>query len=264
MALDGKVALVTGASRGIGSDIARWLAQAGAAVGVAARSEQVTDPRLPGTIHTVAAEIREAGGRALPVRMDVRDGESIVAGVEQVVAEFGRLDIVVNNAAILVPGTLETVQPRHLDLIWQIDLRAPILVSRAAVPHLRAVGGGHIINISSPAAIFPGPGPYPEGRRSGGLFYGMVKAGLERVSQAMAIELQWDGIAVNVLSPEGRIRTPGNIWAQNDREHPNLDFERADKMGAAAVWICEHSPRAFTGQILYDGKVVQEQGLTIA
>lgn len=260
MTLDGKVALVTGASRGIGADMARWLGRAGAAVVVAARTEQVSDPRLPGTIHSVAGEIREAGGRALPARLDVRDVESIDAAVAATVAEFGRLDIVINNAAILVPGTLETVQPRHLDLIWQIDLRAPLLVSRAAIPHLRAAGGGHIINISSPAAISPGPGPYPQGRR-GGAFYGMVKAGLERVSIGMAMELQADGIAVNVLSPHGRIRTPGNIWAQNDPTNPTLDFEAADQMGAAAVWICEQPPRELTGNVFYDDALCREQGL---
>ena len=263
MVLDGKVALITGASRGIGADMAYWMGRAGAAVAVAARTEQVTDPRLPGTIHTVAKAIRAAGGRALPVRLDVRDPDSIIAAVDTTVAEFGRLDIVVNNAAILVPGTLETVQPRHLDLIWQIDLRAPLLVSRAAIPHLRAAGGGHIINISSPAAISPGPGPYEEGRRAGSPFYGMVKAALERVSLAMAVELQAAGIAVNVLSPHGRIRTPGNIWAQNNPTNPTLDFEAADEMGAAAVWICEQPPRALTGHTFYDDALCREQGLNV-
>ena len=219
MSLEGKVALVTGASRGIGEDIAKYLAAAGATVVVAARTEEVKDPRLPGTIHTVAEAIREAGGKAVALRMDMRDPESISAGVAKTVDEFGRLDIAVNNAAVLVPGTIETVQPRHIDLLWQIDLRGPILLMREAVPHLRAAGGGHIINISSVAAVFPGPGPYAEARR-GGALYGMLKAGLERLSQGLAMELQPDAIAVNALSPRGRIRTPGNLFAENDPREP--------------------------------------------
>jgi citronellol/citronellal dehydrogenase len=260
MTLEGKVALVTGASRGIGEYVAKHFAAAGAAVAIAARTEQQTDPRLPGTIHTVAAEIEKAGGRALAVRMDMREPESIAEGVKRTVEHFGRLDIVVNNAAILVPGSIESIQPRHIDLIWQIDLRGPILLMREAVPHLRAAGGGHIINVSSRTAVFPGPGPYPEGRR-GGSFYGMIKAGLERLSQGLAGELQADKIAVNVLSPQGRIRTPGNIFAENDPRNPTLDFEPADKMGKAALWICEQQPPTFTGHILFDEILCREKGL---
>lgn len=261
MALDNKVAIVTGASRGIGEYVALHLARAGASVVVAARSEQVTDKRLPGTIHTVAEQIRSEGGRALAVRLDVRSPESISECVQRTVDEFGRIDIVVNNAAILVPGTLESVQPRHLDLIWQIDLRGPLLLMKDALPHMKAAGGGHIINVSSVAGVFPGPGPYAS-PRTGGAFYGMVKAGLERYSQSLAMELQADNISVNVLSPQGRIRTPGNLWASNDPENPTLEFEAADNMGKGVVWICEQPPQKYTGNILFDDDLCAEQGLS--
>lgn len=261
MELTGKVALVTGASRGIGEYIAKELAAAGATVAVTARSEEVTDPRLPGTIHSVAAAIRAAGGKATGIRIDMRDPDSITAGVKRTVEEFGRIDIVVNNAAILVPGSIESIQPRHIELIWQVDLRGPILMMREAIPHIRAAGGGQIINVSSRAGVFPGPGPYPEGQGGGGPFYGMIKAGLERLSQSLAMDLQRDKIAVNVLSPQGRIRTPGNVFAQNSRENPNLDFEPADKMGKAARWICEQEPPSFTGNILFDEELCREKGL---
>src|SRR5690606_144619 len=99
----------------------------------------------------------------------------------------------------------------------------------------RKAGGGHIINVSSVAGVFPGPGPYATPRK-GGAFYGMIKSGLERFSQGAAMELQDDGIAVNVLSPQGRIRTPGNMFAQNDPNNPDLDFEPADKMGKGVRW----------------------------
>jgi NAD(P)-dependent dehydrogenase (short-subunit alcohol dehydrogenase family) len=179
--------------------------------------------------------------------------------VQQTVAVLGRLDIVVNNAAILVPGGIESIQPRHIDLIWQVDLRGPILLMREAIPHLRAAGGGHIINVSSRAGVFPGPGPYAETRR-GGAFYGMIKAGLERLSQGLAMELQEDKISVNVLSPQGRIRTPGNVFAENDPQNPHLGFEPADAMGKGAVWICSQ-PASYTGHILFDEDLCREQGL---
>ncbi|MBN9493212.1 SDR family NAD(P)-dependent oxidoreductase [bacterium] len=259
MSLEGKVALVTGASRGIGEDIALALGAAGASVAVTARTEQVTDPRLPGTIHSVAQEITSAGGKAAAIRIDMRDTESITAGVQKTIDTFGRLDIVVNNAAILVPGSIESIQPRHIELIWQVDLRGPIMLMREAIPHMRAAGGGHIINVSSVAGVFPGPGPYKD-KRGGGPFYGMVKAGLERLSQSLAIDLQDDKISVNVLSPQGRIKTPGNLFAGNDKENPDLNFERAVYMAKGAVWICEQPP-AYTGNIKFDEDLCREQGL---
>ncbi|MEX1022607.1 MAG: SDR family NAD(P)-dependent oxidoreductase [Dehalococcoidia bacterium] len=259
MALDGRVAIVTGASRGIGEYVSKALAQAGAKVAVAARTEEVTDARLPGTIHSVADAIKAEGGEAMGVRMDVRDPESIAAGVQRVADEWGGVDIIVNNAAILVPGTIESVKERHLDLIWEIDLRGPLLLIKYALPHMKRAGKGHIVNVSSRAGVFPGPGPYAE-TRSGGAFYGMVKSGLERYSQSLAMELQGDNISVNVLSPQGRIKTPGNVFAQNDREHPDLEFEEAWEMGKGVAWICEQGVE-FTGHILFDQDLCKEQGL---
>ena len=260
MTLEGRVALVSGASRGIGEWVARHLGGAGAKVAVAARSETVSDPRLPGTIHSVAKTINDAGGQASAVRLDVRDPASIQSAVAAVVDRWGKIDILVNNAAVLVPGTIETVKDRHIDLIWEIDLRGPLLLTKAVVPHMKAAGGGHIINVSSVAGVFPGPGPYKSSHRDG-VFYGMVKAGLERASQALASELQGFNISVNVLSPSGAIRTPGHIWAQNDREHPALDFEPAHEMGKGVVWLCQHPAPQFTGHILFDQDLCREHGL---
>ena len=260
MALEGKVALVTGASRGIGADIARYLGRAGASVAVCARSEEVTDPRLPGTVHSVAQAINGSGGRAIGVRMDMRDPASIAAATARVAAEFGKIDILVNNAALLVPGTIDSLKDRHIDLLWEVDLRGPIQAIRQALPHMRAAGGGHILNISSVAAVFPGPGPYANPRK-GGWFYGLLKAALERMTQGLAMELQEENIACNALSPEGRIRTPGNAFGQNDKENPNLDFEEATLMGKAAVWICEQTPPSYTGNLLFDMDVCRDRGL---
>src|SRR5690606_30339253 len=112
---------------------------------------------------------------------------------------------------------------------------------------------------SSRAAVFPGPGPYPEARTSGA-FYGMVKAALERYSQGLAMELQPDNISVNVLSPQGRIKTPGNAFAANDRDNPDLEFEEAWEMGKGTAWICQQGVD-FTGHILFDQDLCRERGL---
>ncbi len=261
--LAGKVAFITGASRGIGRDVAVALAAAGANIVVAARSETQTDPRLPGTIHTVASEVEAQGVRALAVKLDVSKDEDITAGVEQALATFGRIDILINNAAILVPGGTRDIQPRHIDLIYRVNMRAPIMLIRAVIDLMAGGGGGHIINVSSRAAVFPGAGPYdPEqAARARGAFYALSKAGLERYSQGLAMELQPDGIAVNVLSPAGRIATPGNKFAGNSRDQPDLEFEEAVDMGKAALWLCEQDPRSYTGHILFDKDVVREQKL---
>lgn len=263
MTLDGRVALVAGASRGIGADIARYLAAAGAKVAVGARTEQQRDPRLPGTIHTVTKEITDAGGTGVAIVLNMRDSESISAATDAVVAEYGKLDILVNNAAIFVPGTLETVEERHINLSLEVNQRSYILAMRYAIPHMRAAGGGHIINISSRGAIPMGPGPYTEDQqsRSGDIFYGGEKAALEHFSQRQGAMLQKDNISVNVLSPRGGIRTPGNRMASNDRENPDLNFEVADDMGQAAVWICEQPQQEYTGNILYDKDLLTEAGI---
>ena len=262
MSLEGQVALVAGASRGIGADVAKYLARTGAKVGVAARTVEVQDPRLPGTIHSVCAEIEAEGGTALPVVLNLRDPESIKVAAEQLVAEWGRIDVLVNNVTIFIPGDLESVLDRHIELSLQLNLRGPILMMQAVLPHMKAAGGGHIINVSSRGSTFPGPGPYePDWRLGDDLLYGPKKSVLEHFSQRQAVQYQGDNISVNVLSPTGRIKTPGNLFFENDPEKPDLDFETADAMGKATVWICEQPADEYTGNIVFDDAVVAEQGL---
>ena len=265
MTLEGKVALIAGASRGIGADISRYLAAAGVKVAVAARSVEQKDPRLPGTIHSVVSNIESAGGEAFPVVVNMRDSNSIRECVANVVEKYGQINILVNNAAIFVPGDIETVQERHLELSIDVNFRSYILSMREVIPHMRAAGGGHIINVSSRGAIPLGPGPYSEDQqnRAGDIFYGAEKIGLEHFSQRQAAMLQKDNIAVNILSPEGRISTPGNLYAANDRDNPNLDFETADDMGQSAVWICQQLPQEFTGNVVFDKDLLTEKGIAL-
>ncbi len=260
MTLEGKVAIITGASRGIGADIARHLGGLGVAVAVGARSEQEPDPRLPGTIHSVVQEIEDAGGRALAVRTNVRYIEDTQALVDATVAEFGRLDILVNNAGITFQGDVEEIPLERLELIWQIDLRAPIVLCRQSIPHMRAGGGGHIINVSSNAARPIGHAPY-ERPRTGSFIYSAFKAGLNRFNEQLARDLQYDGsgISCNVLSPMGRLKTPGNLYAGRDHGDP-LEFEVAEAMAKATAWICEQPP-GFSGHVLWDQDLCDAHGL---
>lgn len=261
MKLAGRVAIVTGSSRGIGKDIALAFAAEGADVVVAARSETQPDPRLPGTIHETAREVEALGRRALAVKTDITNEEEVAAMAQRTLDTFGRIDILVNNAAVLVPRGILELPTRHLDLHYRVNVKGPILCLRAVLPTMLKQGQGWIINISSVAAKFPGPGPYSDVQPTRAFMYAATKAALERLSQGLAVEYQAQGISVNVLSPVGRVRTPGNVFGMTPPGGTPEPFEKAEAMGKAAVFIASQPPRSFTGNILFDKEVVREHQL---
>jgi citronellol/citronellal dehydrogenase len=261
MKLAGRVAIVTGSSRGIGKDIALACAAEGADIVVAARSETEPDPRLPGTIYDTAREVEALGPRALPVKTDVTNEEEVAALVQRTRDTFGRIDILVNNAAVLVPRGILDLPSRHLDLHYRVNLKGPILCIRAVLPTMLQQGRGWIINISSRAAQFPGPGPYQNVQPTRAFMYVATKAALERLSQALAVEYQAQGISVNVLSPVGRVRTPGNVFGMTPPGGTPEPFEKAEAMGKAAVFIASQPAHSLTGNILFDEEVVQQYRL---
>ncbi len=261
MKLAGRVAIVTGSSRGIGKDIALACAAEGADIVVAARSETEPDPRLPGTIYDTAREVEALGQRALPVKTDVTNEEEVAALVQRTRDTFGRIDILVNNAAVLVPRGILDLPSRHLDLHYRVNLKGPILCIRAVLPTMLQQGRGWIINISSRAAQFPGPGPYQDVQPTRAFMYVATKAALERLSQALAVEYQAQGISVNVLSPVGRVRTPGNVFGMTPPGGTPEPFEKAEAMGKAAVFIASQPAHSLTGNILFDEEVVQQYRL---
>ncbi|MCB1741944.1 MAG: SDR family NAD(P)-dependent oxidoreductase [Gammaproteobacteria bacterium] len=262
MSLDGKVAIIGGASRGIGKDIAMAMARAGARIAVVARSEVEPDPRLPGTIHQTVAEIEALGGQALAIKADVSDEAQIEAMVHKTVEHFGRVDILVNNAAVLVPKGIMDLPTRHIDLHNKVNIKGPILCMRAVIPTMLAQKQGWVINISSRAGIFPGPGPYPDDAvPSRAFMYAATKAAVERMTQHLAMEYHKQGISFNCLSPTGRIRTPGNVFGMTRPGETPEPFEVAEAMGKAAVFICSQAPGSFTGHLLFDDATVEKYGL---
>jgi citronellol/citronellal dehydrogenase len=197
--LAGKTLFITGASRGIGREIALRAARDGANVAIAAKTAE-PHPKLAGTIHSVAEEVRGAGGRALAIQLDVRDEAAIAAAVEATVAKFGALDILVNNAsAISLTPTMQTPAKRF-DLMLGVNARATFLCSQAAIPHLRKSSNPHILTLSPPLNMDPK-------WFAGHVAYTMSKYGMSMCTLGMAEELRPDGIAVNSLWPRTTIAT---------------------------------------------------------
>ena len=204
--LAGKVVLVTGASRGVGAAIARASAAKGAKVACAARSTKASPKRLPGTIDQTVEAVIEAGGEAIAVPTDLTSADDIEAMVAAPVATWGRLDVVVNNAAVTFVGEVDIPMKRH-DLIMDINLRAPMLTVRAALPHLRAAGRGRILSLSSQAALRPVPGL---------MSYGMSKLALERMTTDLARQLHPDRIAVNCFRIDIPVASEGTLANMGD------------------------------------------------
>jgi citronellol/citronellal dehydrogenase len=200
--LAGRVAVVTGASRGIGKGLALGLAGAGAAVVCAARTERSQPGGLPGTIHETAAAITAAGGRALAVRCDIGVAGDITALVERTVAELGRLDVLVNNAMAPTRASFDDSTVEQWDESMRVNVRSLYLFAKAAVPHMARAGGGSIVNISSGGAGHESNPHMPPGFMT----YAVAKAAMERFSTILAMDLTAANVAVNALRP-GAVKT---------------------------------------------------------
>lgn len=258
-ALANRVALVTGASRGIGAAIAERFAAEGAAVAVTARTAEEGDHPLPGSIATTVQAIIGTGGTAIAVVGDL----SRSAGRTQVVAEterqLGPIDILVNNAAITYFEPVSTFSRQHYDLMFDVQVRAPFDLAQQVLPGMQERRRGWILNISSAAARHPQGPPYPGGRRlAGGTVYGMCKAALERFTTGLAAEVYDDGIAVNVLSPAGLVATPGVTHHGLNRGVPEERLEQPEVMAAAALALCSGDPAELTGRVTYSQRLLDE------
>jgi citronellol/citronellal dehydrogenase len=252
--LEGRTALVTGASRGLGEAIARRLAAAGARVAISARTLE-PDPRYEGSLAEAAEAIREAGGEALPVACDLSRSESRHALIETVRDTWGPVDILVNNAAVtfLLPYT--EFPEKRFKLMVEVQLWAPYELGQLVVPGMRERGQGWILNITSRAGTHPVGPPYEPVHAGGFSVYGMVKAGLDRMTTALAAELYADNIAVNALAPWDNVATPGA------GAHDLVDgfaLEGPEWMAEAALALCSAPPQSRTGRVAYSQPLLAE------
>jgi len=266
--LTGRIAMVTGASRGLGKDIAISLAREGAFTIVTARTENDSDSKIPGSLAKTVELMKAAGGDGVAMRCDVAREEDIESVIAKIIDSYGKLDILVNNAGIQTPGDILSMQPRHFDLSYRINIRGPYMLCRTALPHMINIGKGHIVNISSGASIGPGEGPYKEFGQSGGggTTYGTSKAALERFSQGLAAEMYSNNISVTTLSPRRPEWTEGGHYfrtlvANGDPSYSGWRMS-GELMGDAVVSICNKNPQEFTGKILYDEDVLLADGMS--
>lgn len=260
--LDGKVALVTGASRGIGEAVARRFAADGAAVAVTARTVEEGDHPLPGSIAATIRSITDAGGVAVAVAADLARPEDRARLVETVERELGPVDVLVNNAAVTFFEPVEHFSERRYRLMFEVQVRAPFDLTQRVLPGMRERRRGWILNISSPAAIHPQGPPYAA-FMPGGTVYGMCKAALERFTTGLAAEVHADGVAVNVLSPSGLVPTPGVVHHHLDQLVPAELHEPVEVMAEAAHALCSGDPATLTGRVAFSQPLLAELGLSV-
>jgi 7-alpha-hydroxysteroid dehydrogenase len=286
--LDDRVAIVTGASRGLGKSIAELFAAEGAAVAVVARTEVQWDPRLPGTIHETVTSIAAAGGRAVAIPADLVNPEEVDGIVDRVNAALGPVDILVNNAALTVPGrppkggpgggsaaakpAVQAPPPvpggwsiprgsflafplKGFRLHFEIGLMATYRLMQLVLPDMIESRRGSIVNISSAAAYAPGAGPYRTSGPAGAFAYGGNKAAMHHLTQAVAAEMQQYGIPVNVLMPSDPVLSPGNLYAGAG----DIDYASPERFAEATLEVALADATVTTGQLLWSEDVLQPE-----
>ncbi len=234
MDLAGAVAIVTGASRGVGAATAAALAAEGATVVCAARATDAAPLPIAGTLDETVRRISQAGGTAWARPTNLALDVEVEGLIDETVERFGRLDLLVNNAAITFPGDV-TLPMRRFDLVFAVDLRAPVLAAQRALPHLRASESAAIVNVSSAAALNYYPGQ---------MAYGMAKAALEHFTTSLAAQLRPDAIPVNTFRIDVPVASEGFVAAMPDADHS--DWEPPEVAAEGILWMVRQ-PAAYTG-----------------
>jgi citronellol/citronellal dehydrogenase len=252
MSLQGKTLFITGASRGIGREIALRAARDGANIVIAAKSAD-PHPKLPGTIFSVAAEVEAAGGKALALQVDVRDDVAVREALTKANEHFGGIDALINNAGAIKLTGVQHIELKRFDLMHQINTRAVLLCSQAALPYLKK-SGGHILSLSPPLNLaskwFAQYSPYT-----------VTKYGMSMLTLGMSEEFASYGISVNSLWPQTMIATAAIEFQLGSRE----SFKHARTpaiMADAAHVILDSSGRSITGRLLIDEEILGEHGVT--
>jgi citronellol/citronellal dehydrogenase len=250
--LSGKTLFITGASRGIGLAIGLKAARDGANVAIAAKTAE-SHPKLPGTIYTAAEAIEKAGGKALPLLVDVRDEKKVRAALETAAATFGGLDIVVNNASALHFATSQATEMKRFDLMHQVNARGTFMVSKFAVPYLEKATNAHILVVSPPLV-------FDEKQFAPMTAYAMAKYGMSLAALGLAGELRAKRIAVNALWPRTLIGTSvvSNLLGGDPVMHAS---RTPDIMADAAYGIFLKDSKTFTANFLIDDSFLFESGV---
>ncbi len=249
--LQGKTLFITGGTRGIGHAIGVRAARDGANVVIAAKTVE-PHPKLPGTIHTAAADMDAAGGKGLGIQCDIRDEDQIAAAVAQTVETFGGIDICVNNAsAISLTGTMQTPMKRY-DLMHQINARGTFATTQACIPHLRQAENPHVLTLASPLNLDP---KWFRNHTA----YTMAKYGMSMCVLGMSAEFEDEGIAINALWPATLIATAAIAMI------PGVDLGNGRKpeiMADAAHAVLTRPAKGCTGNFFIDEEVLAEEGVT--
>lgn len=247
--LKGRVAIITGASRGIGRALALGLAGQGCDIVIAAKSAESTE-KLPGSIFSVAQEVEALGVRALPVQVDVRDGEQIEGMVARAVERFGRIDILINNAGALWWQPLLETPAKRFDLVMGVNVRAAFLACRAVLPQMQKQQAGHIINMSPPLELKMVPGR---------IAYCISKFGMTLLTYGLAEEMRDANIAVNSLWPVTIIESQASIhWGLGTRAL----WRKPDILVDCVLRLVQKEPGELTGQALLDEDFLRAEGVT--
>jgi NAD(P)-dependent dehydrogenase (short-subunit alcohol dehydrogenase family) len=261
--LAGKVALVTGASRGIGQAIAALFAAEGARVACTARTLEEGDHKLfEGSLRRTVEEIRDSGGEAVAIPCDVSEWEHCQAAVNEVRQQLGPIDVLVNNAALTYFVPIADYPVNRWLRSFAVNVHAPFYLAKLALEDMIPRGNGAIVNISSGAAIGPGRGPYSEAiqRARGGTLYGAEKAALERFTQGLAAEVFEQGISVTCVSPSQVVATPGTLHHRLVRSMDDPRGEPPEYMARAALLLATEPCETLSGRVTYSQEILKEHG----
>ena len=261
--LDGKVAIVTGASRGIGAEISRLFAKEGARVVCVARTLKEGDHILEGSLEMTCAQIRESGGEATAIAANISLPEDCERLVEETKAAYGPADVLVNNAALTYFIPIKDYPLNRWLRTWSVNVHAPFLLSQLVLPDMIEAKGGSIVNISSSSAIGPGRAPYDENARKdiAETCYGAQKAALERFTQGLALEVYEYGVSVTCLSPSVVVPTPGTLYHKLVSSMDDPKGEHPELMAKATLLLATEPQEKITGRVTYTQEILKEYGM---